>query len=688
MTIDLGYAWAALPGGEVLAFVDVPGPPALHRQHAGRARARAGGPGRRRRRRGLAAAVRRAPGRGRRARPDRRAARRDPQRPGRPRTGDRRGARAPARARAWATSRRSPSRARPAPGSTSCARRSAGSSRALPAPRRRRAGAAVGRPRRSPSGAAAPSSPARWAPASLRTGDELQLGDRTRARARAAEPGQVVRRGRARSPASRSTCAASSATEVGRGDALLTPGAWRADGGRRRAAVGRPARAADRAGPARRLDGGRRAGAPARAATPHGCSCTAPLPLRAGDRALLRDPGAQAVAAGVLVLDADPPALRRRGAAAARAADARAAPAASPTSAPRWPGAAPSGAADLAALGVPLDDLSRRARRRGSGWSTPTAGGAGRAALAAAVDAHAAAAPLDGGLPAEAARQARRPARRAAAAPRWSRAAGLETAAGPGAPARRRRRPRRRPRPASPRLEARLRADPFAAPEGPDLDALRLGARELAAAERAGRLLRLRDEVVLLPDGPARAMRVLAGLPQPFTLSQARQALGHHAPGRRAAARAPRRPRLDPAARRVACARSRRGDSVRGPLTWRSLVPQEVRAVVALRKGAPVSVADDRRPRPGSARGRRAGRDLRGLPHRPALPRGRHQRRLPVPARPRGGRAGRDGRRRRHDGGAGRPGRAGLAGAVRALPGVPARPALYLASTAATRARR
>jgi selenocysteine-specific elongation factor len=75
-------------------------------------------------------------------------------------------------------------------------------------------------------------------------------------------------------------------------------------------------------------------------------------------------------------------------------------------------------------------------------------------------------------------------------------------------------------------LEDRLRATPFAAPEGPDLAALRLGARELAAAVRAGRLLRLRDDVVLLPDGPARAMRVLAGLPQPFTLSAARQALG------------------------------------------------------------------------------------------------------------------------------------------------------------------
>ncbi|WP_203230302.1 SelB C-terminal domain-containing protein, partial [Segeticoccus rhizosphaerae] len=33
------------------------------------------------------------------------------------------------------------------------------------------------------------------------------------------------------------------------------------------------------------------------------------------------------------------------------------------------------------------------------------------------------------------------------------------------------------------------------------------------------------DGVVLLPSGPARAMRVLAALPQPFTTSAARQAM-------------------------------------------------------------------------------------------------------------------------------------------------------------------
>ena len=141
--------------------------------------------------------------------------------------------------------------------------------------------------------------------------------------------------------------------------------------------------------------------------------------------------------------------------------------------------------------------------------------------------AHARAAPLEPGLPAEA-------ARRAAGVPDLrlveplARAAGLEHAAG------------RVRRPGAARdlgaaeagvaaVERRLAASPFASPEQADLQELGLGAREVAAAGAAGRLLRLRAgdlDVVLLPDGPARAMRVLAGLPQPFTLSAARQALG------------------------------------------------------------------------------------------------------------------------------------------------------------------
>jgi selenocysteine-specific elongation factor len=73
-------------------------------------------------------------------------------------------------------------------------------------------------------------------------------------------------------------------------------------------------------------------------------------------------------------------------------------------------------------------------------------------------------------------------------------------------------------------LEQRLAEQPFAAPEAAELDALRLGRRELAAAEKAGRLVRLGD-VVLLPGVFEAAVRVLAALPQPFTTSQARQAL-------------------------------------------------------------------------------------------------------------------------------------------------------------------
>jgi selenocysteine-specific elongation factor len=75
-------------------------------------------------------------------------------------------------------------------------------------------------------------------------------------------------------------------------------------------------------------------------------------------------------------------------------------------------------------------------------------------------------------------------------------------------------------------LEAHLGASPFAAPERDHLARLGLGPAELAAAVRLGRIVRLDDDIVLLPDGPARAMRELASLDQPFTLSAARQALG------------------------------------------------------------------------------------------------------------------------------------------------------------------
>lgn len=76
------------------------------------------------------------------------------------------------------------------------------------------------------------------------------------------------------------------------------------------------------------------------------------------------------------------------------------------------------------------------------------------------------------------------------------------------------------------RVEAQLAKSPFAAPEAHELTDLGLGPRELAAAERAGRLVRLAGGVVVLPNAPALAMRELARLEQPFTTSQARQAWG------------------------------------------------------------------------------------------------------------------------------------------------------------------
>ena len=74
-------------------------------------------------------------------------------------------------------------------------------------------------------------------------------------------------------------------------------------------------------------------------------------------------------------------------------------------------------------------------------------------------------------------------------------------------------------------LEQRFINDPFAAPTADDLDKLRLGDKELAAAAEQQRLLRLKDNIVLSPKTPALAMRQIVQLEQPFTVSDARQAL-------------------------------------------------------------------------------------------------------------------------------------------------------------------
>ncbi len=250
------------------------------------------------------------------------------------------------------------------------------------------------------------------------------------------------------------------------------------------------------------------------------------LHLQAGDRTILRDPGRQRVLAGALVLDADPPAFRRRGAAAVRGRQLAGA-SGTPDLVTEVSRRGAARVADLAALGLPEEVMSKAAgsglRREGAWLVTSDQWGHWVRDLAAAVDANTVASPLDPGLSLEAARRACGvPDVRLVAA--VAREAQLEVGVGrvtrPGAA------PSFGPAEAGLRaLESRLQQKPFDAPERPDLERWGLGPRELAAAERAGRVLRLADDVVLLPVTPALAMRVLATLPQPFTTSAARQAL-------------------------------------------------------------------------------------------------------------------------------------------------------------------
>jgi selenocysteine-specific elongation factor len=245
-----------------------------------------------------------------------------------------------------------------------------------------------------------------------------------------------------------------------------------------------------------------------------------PLPLRPGDKGLLRDPGRHAVAAGVQVLDVDPPELRGSGAARRRAGDL--AEPLDPVTEVRRRVASSRTELDrlgVLAAGQPLPTgLQERAGLivADADWQVWTAGL--REVVSAAAD------ELAGGLSeAEAARRVGLPD--PALVRPLAQSAGLVTEQGrvrpPGTQV-------QLPEPAMKLLTAwqqRWSEEPFAAPEGADLTAAGLDARHLAAAERAGLIVRLRDGIILSPDAPAEAVRRLAGLPQPFTASQARTVL-------------------------------------------------------------------------------------------------------------------------------------------------------------------
>ncbi|OMB95529.1 translation elongation factor [Mycobacterium colombiense] len=233
------------------------------------------------------------------------------------------------------------------------------------------------------------------------------------------------------------------------------------------------------------------------------------LPLRVGDIGLLRDPGQHRIAAGVEVLDVRPPGLRRRGAARARADELATGEAAAPEFAR---------AADLRAMGLPP-----RGQRVGDWVVDPRWWAARREDAAAAVRRWAGDHDVAAGMPLETLRQ-RVGLPAADLVPKLLEGTGLEVTDGlvrpPGAGL-----PARVDKAVS-AVEEWLAAEPFRAPEADELAELKLGPRELAAAVRAGRLTRIADGVVLGPDALDRAAGVLAALPQPFTVSEARRALG------------------------------------------------------------------------------------------------------------------------------------------------------------------
>jgi selenocysteine-specific elongation factor len=290
------------------------------------------------------------------------------------------------------------------------------------------------------------------------------------------------------------------------------------------------------------------------------------LPLHTGDRVLLRDPGAAGVAIfGATVLDPAPPPLARRGAAKAAAAALSAWPEV-PTAADllRRHGLLRSGV--LAATGAagPPPPVA------GDWLADPAHWARLRAELPVAVAAFTARDPLAQGMPVDAARAALNlpardlvtallsppgsvvldggylriaaPAAQAGPAAKTGPTIGAPGVFGssgtPGTPGT----PRTAGTPAvsgavgtvslPPRIAAAIRTvlddlakDPFAAPDANRLRDLGLDTKALAAAARGGLLLRVADLVVLAPGADAAAAHALAGLPQPFTTSQARQAL-------------------------------------------------------------------------------------------------------------------------------------------------------------------
>ncbi|URN04268.1 SelB C-terminal domain-containing protein [Actinomadura madurae] len=260
--------------------------------------------------------------------------------------------------------------------------------------------------------------------------------------------------------------------------------------------------------------------------------------LHLGDTGVLRDPERRSIA-GVSVLDVRPPTLVRRGAGAARARELAS-----------WPDR-PDGTIVLRRHGVlrrselslmgcaPPEDA---VALNGEWVADPAHWESLFERLAEETSRHAAASPRAPGIPLETVRlRLGLPARQLVTAlvrpPLRVDAGRVYGPVPPPAPA-------PAPEPPATAIAAtppppwaagvqRLRADladfPFDPPSPERLGELGLTGEVLAAAERAGAVVRIEDEdgdIVLLPGADREALRVLTGLPQPFKPAQAGEALG------------------------------------------------------------------------------------------------------------------------------------------------------------------
>ena len=245
------------------------------------------------------------------------------------------------------------------------------------------------------------------------------------------------------------------------------------------------------------------------------------FPLRLGDRLALRGPGLDALA-GVEVVDMDPPLLNRRGAPVRRAQALRDQ---NPFDASAYVARKEAVMKEtLAAAGFDVANKPASLVEFRSWWVNAQAIARWTAQLRTLFDTHLTHHHLSDGLPLATALSA-------LALPDDS----LVSIAVAGARLKRDgaiiRDPHAAARDLGPAeksvaiVEAQLAKEPFVAPDAGTLDELGLGPIELAAAERAGRLLRV-GPIVLLPSAPQQAAEILGQQPGEFTLSQARQALG------------------------------------------------------------------------------------------------------------------------------------------------------------------